>query len=86
MKDKTMNGLRVYTEVKGFPDPYCVYPTFYSRRADGPYYRWRYEIESKRWLFSRIGSHDFASAALVQAPWYGVPDALKSSLSEHYLE
>lgn len=81
-----MNGLRVYTDVKSFPDAFCMYPTFYSRRADGPYYRWRYETNRDKWLASRIGAYDLASAELVQARWYGVPDALKSSLTEHYLE
>ena len=81
-----MNGLRVYTDVRSLPDAYCVYPTFYSRRADGPLYRWRYQTELGKWLVSRIAANDFASSDLVQARWYGVPDELKSSLSEHYLE
>ena len=81
-----MNGLRVYTDVKSFPDAFCVYPTFYSRRSDGPYYRWRYESDRDKWRGSRIGANDLACAELVQARWYGVPDALKSSLTEHYLE
>jgi hypothetical protein len=59
---------------------------FYSRRADGPYYQWRYEKVRGRWMFSRIAAIELSVKEFTLTPWKTIPDALKLSLSEHYLE
>lgn len=46
-----MNGLRVYIDQKK-RGTWCA--VFYSRRAGGPYYRWRYEDLRGQWLGSRV--------------------------------
>jgi hypothetical protein len=60
--------------------------TFYSRRAAGPYYRWRYARIRGRWQWSRMHALELAERELVIAPWKGVPAALKSSLNAHYVD
>ena len=83
-KPKTvkMNGLRVYTDTEGLGGR----EVFYSRRADGPYYRWHYDEVLGHWHSSRLSLSELAHRALSVASWKAVPTALKASLSEHYLE
>jgi hypothetical protein len=78
-----MNGLRVYTDLKR-PDTRCA--VFYTRRAGGPYYRWRYEEFSGQWLGSRVQPGDLTVTELIAAPWKGIPGALKSILDQHYVD
>ncbi|HEY0005712.1 MAG TPA: hypothetical protein VGB17_12955 [Pyrinomonadaceae bacterium] len=59
---------------------------FYSRRADGPFYRWRYEEAKGQWRFARVHLSVFALRALCVANWMNVPTALQESLNQHYLE
>ena len=80
-----MNGLRVYIEQKR-PDKWRADLVFYSRRAGGPYYQWRYEELRGRWLGSRMHSFDLPMTELVSAPWKELPIALKASLGEHYVD
>ena len=79
-----MNGLRVFinTESMGMPGKDWV---FYSRREDGPYYRWRYEEKIGRWCVSRV-HHGLVPKALCITAWATVPTSLRAMLSEHYLE
>lgn len=81
----TMNGLRVYfkpngTELRNGPE------IFYSRRGNGPYYRWLYEEKAAQWRVSRVISADFTPQSLAMASWKVVPIALQTRLGEHYLE
>jgi hypothetical protein len=76
-----MNGLRVYVDLKR-SNTLCA--VFYTRRAGGPYYRWRYEELRGQWLGSRMSASKFLE--LVSTPWKEVPTALKSSLAEHYVD
>ena len=78
-----MNGLRVYVDLKP-PETRCT--VFYTRRAGGPYYRWRFEELSGQWLGSRMHAVELPVAELVSAPWKEVPAALKSSLDAHYVD
>ena len=78
-----MNGLRVYIDLKR-PDTLCL--VFYTRRAGGPYYRWRYEELRGQWLPSRMHAFELPVNELVSTPWKEVPTALKSSLNEHYVD
>ena len=59
---------------------------FYSRRADGPYYRWLYAEGAGRWLYSRVSLDKLALRVLCLARWDSVPTALRKRLGEHYLE
>jgi len=80
-----MNGLRVYINphVKETCGGFGV---FYSRRENGPYYRWAYEETVSLWRVSRVSPSDFAPKALSNANWKGVPAALQKSMVEHYQE
>jgi hypothetical protein len=80
-----MNGLRVYINphVKETCGGFGV---FYSRRENGPYYRWAYEETVSLWRVSRVSPSDFAPKALANANWKGVPAALQKSMVEHYQE
>ena len=59
--------------------------TFYSRRADGPLYRWLYAEGHGRWRYSRVHLDREALRLLRLAPWDALPAALRSRLGEHYL-
>lgn len=77
-----MSGLRVYTQAVGADN----FKVFYSRRANGPYYCWRYEENSKRWCGFRMQTFEFSPGELCVATWKGVPASLQVRLGEHYLE
>lgn len=80
-----MRELRVYFRrvVKEPPGGQAV---FYSRRADGPFYRWRYEETPGRWRYSRVRLSKLTLRVLSVANWDAVPSALRDRLDEHYLE
>jgi len=78
-----MRGLRVYVHRAGAHGERGV---FYSRRADGPYYCWRYEETQGDWCFFRVRPSRFMLKALSVARWKAVPTALQLRLVEHYLE
>lgn len=80
-----MNGLRVYIEpLSG--DSRVGNEVFYSRRSDGPYYRWSFEERLAEWHVLRMHACDLTRGDLELAPWKGVPSSLKVRLTEHYLE
>ncbi|MCM3906195.1 MAG: hypothetical protein ND866_31295 [Pyrinomonadaceae bacterium] len=81
----TMNGLRVYIKPNG-TDLRNSHEVFYSRRGNGPYYRWLYEENAAQWRVSRVISADFTPQSLAMASWKAVPVALQTRLGEHYLE
>jgi hypothetical protein len=64
----------------------CGQAAFYSRRADGPVYRWLYEEGAGRWRFSRVRLSKFDLKVLCVASWAAVPVALRARLGEHYLD
>jgi hypothetical protein len=78
-----MNQLRIFIYQKA---PGCADPVFYTRRAGGPYYQWRYEELRGRWLGSRMHSVDLSTNELVLAQWKQLPTELKASLGEHYVD
>ena len=80
-----MRELRIYITgaVKGASGGQSV---FYSRRADGPFYRWRYEETPGRWRYARVSLSKFTLRVLSLANWDAVPSALQSQLGDHYLE
>lgn len=80
-----MKGLRVYLDLKRV-DPHGGVLVFYSQRAGGPYYRWRYEELRGEWLCCRMHAGDLIVTELVSAPWKEIPAALKTNLDLHYVE
>lgn len=86
-----MNGLRVYINpVNGNGQQkqhgQQQQREFYSRRADGPYYRWHYQDEFGRWHGARVSLSNLTLRVLSIASWESVPKALQVKLGEHYLE
>jgi len=77
-----MNGLRVYVDLER--PAWCA--VFYTRRAGGPYYRWRYEERRGEWLYSRMHAADLVVTELVSAPWKEIPAGLRTTLDLHYVE
>jgi hypothetical protein len=80
-----MRDLHVYVEPAG-ADERGERASFYSRRADGPYYRWFYAEGSGHWRYSRVSLDRLTLRVLCVAPWNGLPPALRNRLWEHYLE
>lgn len=80
-----MNGLRVYINPAN-TNAQNGQRVFYSRRADGPYYRWHYQDEFGRWHGSRVHLSNLTLRVLSIASWETVPKALQVKLGEHYLE
>jgi hypothetical protein len=77
--------LRVYINQVGAGMP-GEQGVFYSRRADGPYYRWHYEDEAGHWLASRVRLSNLTLRALDLSNWQTVPPALQAMLLKHYLD
>lgn len=77
-----MRDLHIYVEPAGVGDR----GAFYSRRADGPFYRWLYAEGTGRWRYSRVSLDRPMLRVLCVAPWDGLPAALRNRLGEHYLE
>ena len=77
-----MRDLRVYVESLSAD----ARATFYSRRADGPVYRWLYEEGTGCWRFSRVHLSKFELRVFCVADWRAVPTSLRTRLGEHYLE
>jgi hypothetical protein len=78
-----VNGLRVYINPQA-TETYGGYGIFYSRRENGPYYRWAYEEKVSRWRVARVQPSDFSSRTFCTANWKGVPASLQKSMAEHY--
>lgn len=89
----SMSGLRVYINAlpadrasgseNGEP---TITGDFYSRRGNGPIYRWRYEEKLAHWRASRMHTEDFNTHKLSNATWKSVPETLQVQLGSHYLD
>ena len=79
-----MNGLRVF--IKPVSAEAVSTNVFYTRRGNGPYYRWLYEERVDKWRGSRVIDANFMPHSLSMATWKTVPVALQKSLNEHYME
>ena len=91
----SLSGLRVYINpptvsgsVGSAPKPIALTTpqVFYSRRANGPTYRWLYEQKLDHWRPLRMHTSDLDSHKLLLAPWKTVPDSLQLELCKHYLD
>jgi len=78
-----MNGLRVYTNSTP-AEAHGGYPVFYSRREDGPYYRWSFDDGSRAWQVGRVVRWKISPKMLALATWNKIPSGLKRSMSDHY--
>ena len=80
-----VNGVRVYTDkvnaVAGHDES-----VFYSRRCDGPFYRWLFEQNGSKWRVARVVDSGYSRQTLSLATWKTIPVALQTRLGEHYLE
>ena len=78
-----MNGLRVYINGEAVETAGgCT--VFYSRRKDGPYYRWSYDNDLSAWHAGRLLSSGISPKALTTTTWKGIPVRLQRSIVEHY--
>jgi len=57
---------------------------FYSRRGNGPIYRWLYEEKLPHWRALRMHTSDFDTQKLHNASWKSVPETLQEQLGAHY--
>jgi hypothetical protein len=78
---RKMNGLRVYVNI--LPEERARDSgAFYSRRDNGPFYRWT--LADRNWSAARVTSSSFSSKDLSATSWKLVPTALQRSIVEHY--
>jgi hypothetical protein len=80
-----MNGLRIYIN-PSIADVAENELIFYSRRLQGPYYRWSYERKVEQWRVARLDSAEFPVKGLSTANWKTIPSLLKLRLKLHYDE
>jgi hypothetical protein len=81
----TMNGLRVYIKPAN-SSLIADASVFYSRRGNGPIYRWLYEANVAHWRVLRMHTSDFKPRELCAASWKSVPEKLRTQMGEHYLD
>ena len=77
-----MNGLRVY--IDQIAETRGGYPVFYSRREDGPFYRWSFDDSSFEWQVGRVLRSGASSKMLATATWKTIPARLQHSIVAHY--
>ena len=78
---RKMNGLRVYVNI--LPEERAKDSgAFYSRRDNGPFYRWT--LADRNWSAARVTSTSFSSKDLSATSWKLVPTALQRSIVDHY--
>ena len=90
----TMSGLRIYINTPGIhqtsdldtADKTAAGRVFYSRRGNGPIYRWLYEENRSHWRALRMNTSEFDSHKLSNASWKTVPESLQAQLGAHYLD
>ena len=89
----TMSGLRIYINTPKLSQPSDVAAdtgpagsVFYSRRGNGPIYRWLYEEKRSNWRALRMNTSDFDAHKLSNASWKTVPESLQAQLGAHYLD
>lgn len=91
----TLSGLRVYINARTADEadtidvdeePRTGNQIFYSRRGNGPIYRWLYEEKLAHWRALRMHTSDFDTHKLSNASWKSVPETLQTQLGAHYLD
>ncbi len=84
-KNIKMTGLRIYIRLVRAETIACE-NVFYSRRGNGPIYRWICEKSFEHWSPLRMHTYDVDSSELRLAAWKSVPEKLQVKLGEHYLD
>ena len=74
-----MRGLRVYIIVGEAM-------IFYSQRDSGPYYRWQFTEDAKRWHCSRVHPNELDHKELSFVIQKLLPKTLCQTLDNHYLD
>lgn len=91
----TMSGLRIFVDSQSpsetSPPGIEVAETmsnrvFYSRRGNGPIYRWLYEESRAHWRALRVNTSEFAPQRCSNVSWKTVPETLQAQLGAHYLD
>ena len=91
----TLSGLRVYINAPSASEAIpagvdesvaTLNKIFYSRRGNGPIYRWLYEEKLAHWRALRMHTSDFDTHKLSNASWKSVPETLQAQLGAHYLD
>src|SRR2546423_12519514 len=75
--DLEMNSLRVYIEGDG-AETRRTRSVFYSRREDGPYYRWVYDDTIRQWR----GGRGNKKAGSSQKPFWGAREKFTRHLAK----
>jgi len=78
-----MIGLRVYIH-DTIAENINGHLVFYSRRDDGPYYRWVFDDARTEWRVGRVLNSAVTGRDLTLATWKRLPVALQRSMVEHY--
>ncbi len=76
-----MIGLRVYIH-DDIAENIYGHAVFYSRREDGPFYRWVFDDALREWRVGRVSA--ITAKELTVAAWKRLPAALQTSMVEHY--
>jgi len=87
----TLSGLRIFVTAPAIDQTKDVVDgddkkVFYSRRGNGPIYRWLYEEKLGHWRSLRMNSADLTSKDLCNASWKSLPEKLQAQLGQHYLD
>ena len=80
-----MHGLKIFVD-ESLSETTGGFQVFYSRRSDGPIYRWSYEHLPMQWRVSRVHTTDSSIRNLCLSKWKSVPDLLQKTIIEHYQE
>ncbi len=80
-----LTGVRIFTldseDVRS-----DVSQIFFSRRSEGPYYRWSFAEDQQKWRSMRVPHDQLPHLPLNAWSWRNIPHALQRSLVDHYQE
>ncbi|MFN2533512.1 MAG: hypothetical protein ABR555_19700 [Pyrinomonadaceae bacterium] len=80
-----MKGLKLYTKLP-VATAVPISSLFYSRRNQGPLYKWHYDHGLDGWRSRRLNDFEIELAQFCVASWQSIPESLQSKLREHYME
>ena len=78
-----MNGLRIFKN-RSTVESHDGRAIFYSRRNDGPFYRWSYYESTNDWQAGRMLKSQISPKELLMMTWKTIPKTLQRSIVEHY--
>ena len=78
-----MNGLRIFTNRLTI-ESHDGRAVFYSRRNDGPFYRWSYYEKRDEWQADRVVPSLISPNELFATTWKTIPEPLQRSIIEYY--